>query len=78
MRHSHDDTQARSLGHGDPDTSMAANVQAKQDDPSTAMRANRIDTTEDYVWSNGGQKIHSMKRQTTTLPKADDRTTYEW
>ena len=40
-RHSHDDTQARSLGHGDPDTSMAANAQAKEDDPSTAMRANR-------------------------------------
>ena len=26
---------------------MAANAQAKQDDPSTAMRANRIDTEDD-------------------------------
>ena len=85
MRHSHDDTQARSLGHGDPDTSMAANAQAKQDDPSTAMRANRIDTTEDYgptgarryTARRGGQQ-HFRRQMTEKLMSGKfDRVVFE-
>ena len=77
-RHSHDDTQARPLGYGAPDTSRAANVQAKQDDPSTAMRANRIDTEDDgrtgggrYTERRGGRQSGNCSDELIEKTKQD-------
>ena len=76
-RHSRDDRQARSLGPGNPASSMAANAHAKHNDPYTALRANRIDTTEDYGPTGAGRYTARRGRQQHFRLHMTEKT-YEW